>query len=241
MRSKATIMALIGAFAIMLTGVLDGWSAEQPVPQISVTGEGENAIPPDMAVLSLSVVSEQKSARATLDANNKAMAQVLSALQSEGIAERDLQTSGFSIQPRYVYPKKSSREEPPRIVGYQVNNSLTVRIRDLAKLGDIIDMSVTLGINQGGNIVFTNDDPSAAITEARKAAMADAISKATTLTQAANVGLGKILTITEQSFSPRPVPIARAEMAMRASDSVPVATGENTYRIQVNATFALDQ
>ncbi|MEX0345959.1 MAG: SIMPL domain-containing protein [Rhizobiaceae bacterium] len=241
MSSNRTLLPLFGAAAIALAGAPAAVSAEAPAPQISVTGEGEKAIAPDMAVLNLSVVSEEKTARAALDDNNSAMASVLQALKDQEIAERDLQTSGFSIQPQYVYPKQSSGDQRPRIVGYRVSNSLTVRVRDLARLGEILALSVSLGVSQGGNIAFTNDDPSAAITEARTAAVTDAIAKATTLTAAANVGLGKILTMTEQSFTPGPVPVARAEMAMRAADAVPVAAGENTYRVRVNVTFELDQ
>ncbi len=213
---------------------------DRPPPQIAVIGEGETAIAPDMAVIGLAVASEEKTARAALDANNEAMAAVLASLREMGIADKDLQTSNFSIAPVYVYPKRKSEEQKPKIVGYRVNNALTVRVRDLAKLGAIIDRSVTLGVNQGGNISFTNDDPSAAIAEARKNAVADAMARARTLTEAAGIGLGNILTISENSFSPRPMPMARAEMRM-AADAVPVATGENTYRVQVNMTFELDQ
>lgn len=237
-RSAAAVALLCAAtFAAPVTLS----AAEAQPPQVAVIGEGEVAIAPDMAVLGLAVTSEEKTAREALDANNGAMAAVLASMREMGIAERDLQTSGFSITPRYVYPKRSSDAEPPRIVGYQVHNALTVRVRDLAGLGAIIDRSVSLGVNQGGNVTFTNDDRSAAITEAREQAMADAISRATTLTEAAGIGLGKILSISEQSFRPQPIPVARAEMAMRAADAVPVASGENTYRVQVNVTFALDQ
>ncbi len=241
MRSITSSIAIVAALTLAATATVRAQNVQPPPPHVAVTGEGEVAIAPDMAVLSLAVVSEEKTARAALDANNEAMAGVLAAMAEMGVAERDLQTAGFSITPRYVYPKNSSDNQQPRIVGYQVHNGLSVRVRDLSKLGAIIDRSVSLGVNQGGNITFTNDDPSAVITEARKQAMIDAISRATTLTEAAGIALGKVLSITEQSFNPRPIPMARAEMAMRQADAVPVATGENTYRVQVNVTFELDQ
>lgn len=244
MSSSIRSIAVASAFSLAFAASpLSAQADDTPPPHIAVTGEGEMAIAPDMAVLGLSVASEEETAREALDANNNAMAAVLAAMKEMGIADRDLQTSGFSITPRYVYPKRSTDNEAPRIVGYQVHNSLTVRVRDLSKLGGIIDRSVSLGVNQGGNITFTNDDPSTAITEARKNAMADAIARATTLTGAASVELGKILSITEQSFRPQPMPVARAEMAMSrdSGGAVPVASGENTYRIQVNVTFALNQ
>jgi uncharacterized protein YggE len=120
----------------------------EPFPRILVTGQGSFDIAPDMAVLSLTVTREAETARAALDANSSAMKEVFAAMKAEGIADRDLQTSGFSIQPRYIYPSpKSGQREPPRIVGYVVRNSLTVRVRDIENVGAILDKSVTLGVN----------------------------------------------------------------------------------------------
>lgn len=217
----------------------------EPTPRIVVSGEGTADIAPDMAVVTLSVVREAETARAALDANTTAMADVLAAMEAEGIEKRDLQTSNFSIEPKIVYPKNyNETREPPKIVGYTVRNSLTVRIRDLGNLGSILDKSVTLGVNQGGQIAFTNDDPSQAIEEARVKAMQEAIAKAKTLTGTAGVGLGKVLEISENSYRPQPVPMARAEMVMMdaaKSAPVPVAAGENSYSVTVNVTFALEQ
>lgn len=174
------------------------------------------------------------------------MAKVLDELMAGGIEGRDLQTSGFGIEPKYVYPKDyaDGERQPPRIVGYIVRNSLTVRIRDLEKVGETLDKSVTLGVNQGGNVTFTNDDPSEALERARVKAMQNAMAKAKTLTEAAGIGLGKVLEISENTYQPAPMPIARAKTAMmEASDAgpVPVAAGENAYSVTVNVTFALDQ
>jgi uncharacterized protein YggE len=209
-----------------------------------VTGNGSVDIAPDMAVLMLSVTREAATARAALDANSTAMQDVLSAMTKEGIDTRDLQTSGFSIQPNYSYPEPVSqgKREPPRIVGYTVRNSLTVRVRDITAVGRILDKSVTLGVNEGGNIMFTNADPAEAITQARVKAVRDARDKAKTLAEAAGVKTGKLLEMSEQSFNPSPMPMARAEMSLaRSADSVPVATGENTYKVTVDLTFAIEQ
>lgn len=209
---------------------------------IVVSGEGEARLAPDMAVMNLAVVKQAETAGQALSDNNSAMAAVLEDLKGAGIAERDLQTSGFSIAPQYRQDKTESGSfEPPVIVGYQVTNGLTVRIRDLAKLGDIIDRSVRLGINQGGDISFTNDDPASAVTEARKAAMQEALDKAKTLTDAAGVSLGRVIEISENFARPMPAPMMyRATMAKEMSDAVPIASGENTYTVTVNVTFGLD-
>lgn len=212
-------------------------------PVISVSGEGDAAVAPDMAILSFSVVKQAETAAAALSENSKAMTEIQAALKAAGIADKDLQTSNFSVQPVYKqFEPKNGVYIPPEITGYQVTNGLTVRVRQLAKLGEILDSSVKLGINQGGDIAFTNDRPEATVTEARKAAVADAISKAKTLAEAAGVKLGRALEISENMQRPIPMPqtMMRAA-AMEKSDSVPIAAGENTYKVNVNVTFALEQ
>lgn len=221
--------------------------ADEPKPGvINVNASGRATVTPDMAVLNLAVMREAATAREALDANTKAMAEVLKAMQDTGIAERDLQTSNFNIRPRYIYPKQKSdgSQLPPKIIGYTVNNSLTVRVRDLAKLGTILDEAVTLGVNSGGNIQFTTDNPTAALEEARKKAMANAIAKAKTLTEAAGVNLGRIVSISESAGRrPRPRPVAYAARARltEAAAPVPVAAGENSYSVSVSVQWELSQ
>ncbi len=237
------LLTLAFAATAMMAVPFAAVADEAPRPRITVTGEGEAAAAPDMAVLSLVVLQEKPTAREALTANNEAMAKVLDAMKKAGIADRDLQTSGFSIDPRYVYPENKDNTQPPqapKIVGYAVSNSLTVRVRDLKKVGEILDQSVTLGVNQGGNLFFTNDKPEAILEEARKKAVTNAVAKAKTLTEAAGVSLGKVIEISEQSFNPRPMPMRESKMMAAApADSVPVAAGENTYNVNVNVTFEL--
>ncbi len=228
----------------MGTGSVSLADANTPFPRILVNGQGSVDIAPDMAILSLTVTREADTARGALDANSSAMNKVIAAMKAEGIKARDLQTSRFSIQPRYFRPppKPSGEREPPQIIGYTVRNSLTVRVRDITTVGAVLDKSVTLGVNEGGNIRFSNADPSAAIEQARIKAVKQAITKANTLAAAAGVKTGKLLEISEQSFNPRPVSMASAEMSMaRTANAVPVATGENTYKVMVNVSFAIEQ
>ncbi|HEY6633410.1 MAG TPA: SIMPL domain-containing protein [Rhizobiaceae bacterium] len=231
------MMALGLAAAIALPFAAS--AAETPVqPRIVVTGEGEAAVAPDMALLSLTVMREAKTAREALDANNSAMAGVIEALKLLGIADRDLQTAGLQIMPRYNYTNEPDGTQEAELVAYQVSNTLSVRVRDLAKTGEVIDKAVSLGVNQGGNIVFTNDDPSATITEARKRAVAEATAKARTLAEAAGVQIGRIIEISDQAFGAQPMPI-EAKAFDRVAASVPIEAGENAYRVQVNMTFEL--
>lgn len=241
---KTTLPKTLGLCVLLLLGAGADAGDADPQPQIRVTGEGRAMLAPDMAMLNLTVTREGATAREALDANSTAMQEVLAAMRSTGIDERDLQTAQFSIQPRYRHhrPGASGQQEPPEIVGYSVSNSLTVRVRDLEEVGTILDRSVSLGVNQGGSIQFLNDDPAVALEQARVSAVKDALQRAATLTAAAGVKIGRILEISEQSAQPRPMPMARAEMMMSAdAGAVPVAGGENTYSVTVSMTLALEQ
>jgi uncharacterized protein YggE len=208
---------------------------------ISVAGQGEASVAPDMALLSLAVVRNAKTADAALAANNAAMRDVLAALRSGGIAERDLQTSDFSIQPQYRQQEPKNGVMPaPEVIGYEVTNMVAVKVRDLSKLGSLIDSSVKLGVNQGGQISFANDKPDGVVTEARKAAVADAIAKAKTLAEAAGVKLGRVIEINDSQPLVMPAPMMRMSAEKQMADSVPVASGENSYNVTVNVTFALE-
>lgn len=230
--------ALALAAALALPTVAGAAEPSQP-PRVSVVGEGQASVAPDMALLSLSVMREAATAREALNANNDAMAAVISAMKSAGIEERDLQTAGVQIMPRYDYTNRPDGTQEAKLAAYQVTNTLSVRVRDIAKTGEILDKSVSLGVNQGGGITFTNDNPSAVITEARKKAVADAIAKARTLTEAAGVELGRILEISEGSYASPPMPYMVKTMRAEDAASVPVQAGESSYKVQVNVTFEL--
>ena len=140
------------------------------------------------------------------------------------------------------YPQPvDGQQQQPQLIGYQTINSITIRLRDLAKLGQVIDQSVTLGINQGGDIQFTNDKPQAALEEARKNAVAEAVKKAKTLSEAAGVKLGRIIEINENVPRPMPQPAYRATMMKEADSAVPVQSGQNNYTVSVTVTFAIEQ
>jgi len=243
--SKHVLILFFMVIGLVFFSALSAAAAEKSVPRISVIGEGTVNIAPDLAMISLGVTREAPTAREALDQNNAAMNKVIDAMKEAGIAEKDLQTSNFSIQPRYVHhrPKNNEQQKPPVIVGYSVSNSLSVRIRDLSRLGEIIDRSITLGVNTGGNIQFGNDNPQAAITKARSAAMKSARDKAETLVEAAGVKLGPILEINENSHTPGPVPMAQGRMMAEAAmaDSVPVEGGQNSYSIIVSAIWQIEE
>ncbi|MCJ8519295.1 uncharacterized protein YggE [Pseudorhizobium tarimense] len=213
-------------------------------PTVTVAADGEVSVAPDMAIVSFSVVRNSETAEVAVSQNTSAMAAVMAALKAEGIEAKDIQTSNFSIYPQYrqTPPKEDGSTEAPQVSGYEVTNTLTVEIRDVAKVGAILDKAVKLGVNQGGQISFTNDDPQEVLSEARKQAVERAVAKARTLAEAAGVQLGEVVEISEASTSQMPPqPMYRMTMAKEASDSVPVSAGENTYTVSVEMTFGLKQ
>ncbi len=234
---KNTMMALgLVASAALPTLATAAEPAQQP--RIIVSGEGQAAVAPDLAILSLSVMREAKTAREALDANNAAMSEVVAAIKLFGVADRDLQTAGVQINPRYNYTNKPDGSQDAELIAYQVINMLTVRIRDIVKTGEVLDKAVSLGVNQGGSIAFANEDPSSVLDEARRKAVADAMAKARTLSEAADVSLGRVIEISDQTYAARPMPMEAKSFA-GAPDSVPVQAGENSYSVQVNMTFEI--
>lgn len=234
------------AAGLLVASTLSVHAAEPPpLPVVEVTGVGEARAAPDMAVIDLTVAREADTAREATSAANEAMTAVLARLRDMGIAERDLQTRRFAIEPRIEYPKQAP-EEPraPRVVGYTARNALTVRVRELSMVGQVIDQAITLGVNQGGDVRFVNENPAAVLREARAAAMTDARDRATTLVEAIGARLGPVQHIAEHQERPMPRPLAATRM-MEASDSgeagVPLASGENTYTVTVQARWAIER
>jgi len=143
-------------------------------PAISVTGEATVSVPPDLAHIDAGVASDAKTAREASDANNAAMAKVLTALKGAGIEEKDIQTSRLSLQPQYA----PNRSGPSPIAGYRASNRVTIRLRDVAKVASVIDTLVGAGANDIGNISFSVSQASKLLDDAREKAVADARHKA---------------------------------------------------------------
>ncbi|MDX6805680.1 SIMPL domain-containing protein [Terrihabitans rhizophilus] len=207
----------------------------------SISGQGTAYAAPDIAVLTSGVVTEANTAREALDANTAAMEKLLASLKSSGLEERDIATSGFSVQPRYVYAQKpDGTQEAPRITGYEVRNTVTVKVRDLAKLGGILDRVVTEGSNQIDGLAFDIADKKSVLDEARRKAFEDARAKAELFAQAAGVKLGRVRELTDNVVAP-PMPprpqMMRAEMAKSAD--VPVARGEQEIEAGVNVIWEI--
>ena len=222
------------AFAVVAATWLAAPALAQtmPPPAISVTGEANVSVAPDQAQIDGGVTSDAKTAREASDANNAAMGKVLLALKGAGIEEKDYQTSRLSLQPQYA----QNRAAPSPFVGYRASNRVTVRIRDVAKVANVIDVLVGAGATDIGGINFTVSQASKHLDEAREKAIADARRKAEIYAKAAGVTLGEPISISEEGA---PVPLYRGKMAAPMAAGAPVAQGEERLSVTVSVSWAI--
>ncbi|HEX9469634.1 MAG TPA: SIMPL domain-containing protein, partial [Bradyrhizobium sp.] len=163
MKHLTVFAAAIAAGTLLVAPVL---ADTEPPAVISVTGEATVSVAPDLAQIDGGVTSDAKTAREASDANNAAMGKVLLALKGAGIAEKDLQTSRLSLQPESA-PNRSP-PSPPIIVGYRASNHVTVRLRDVTKVANVIDTMVAAGANDIGGINFSVSNASKLLDDARE-------------------------------------------------------------------------
>lgn len=213
---------------------------------ISIEGRGEVVVAPDTAFVTSGVTTQGATAKEALDANTAAMTELIQTLKDSGIEARDIQTSGFSVNPNYVYSDArdaNGYQLPPKINGYQVFNTVNVRVRQLDTLGAVLDKAVTVGSNTINGVSFSVSDTSEILNEARKQAFADARKKAELYAETAGVDLGQLRGISESTSMGGPIPYAAADLAYAraAAAPVPVEGGELTYTINVSVSWALDQ
>ena len=204
-------------------------------PAISVTGEANVSVAPDLAQIDGGVTSDAKTAREASEANNAAMGKVLLALKGAGIDEKDYQTSRLSLQPQFAANYKPS-DRASGIVSFRASNRVTVKIRDVTKVANVIDVLVGAGANEIGGIHFTVTQASKHLDEAREKAIADARRKAAIYAKAAGVTLGEPISISEEGA---PVPLYRGKLAAPMAASAPVAQGEETLTLTVSVSWAI--
>jgi uncharacterized protein YggE len=201
---------------------------------VTVAGTGTVSAAPDMAEITTGVVTQAPTAAQALAANSQVMERLLQALGALGVAARDIQTTNISVSPL----RRQGRDgQPPEITGYEVTNQVRVKVRDLSRLGRVLDQQVGQGANLVYGIQFGRQEPEPLRDEARKRAMADARRKAELYAAAVALEVGRVVTVQEAgAATPRP------EMAprMTMSAAVPVAPGEQEIQASVIVTFTLE-
>lgn len=232
----AAAFVLLGLAASSMPANADG----PPVPTLSVVGRAAIAAAPDLAIVDTGVVTAAATAEKALAANSEAMSEVVATIRAAGIEARDIGTNGFSIQPRYSYPAQGDRD-PPAVVGYEVRNGVTVKLRDLAGIGSLLDKLTQSGVNQASGLTFLKSDREELEERARLDAARNAIAQAGRLAAASGVRLGRILKIEPVNegvgFNPRPL----AAMAMASAErAVPVESGELEVRAAMLVVYEIE-
>lgn len=210
---------------------------------ITISASGEVFAKPDLAITNFSVITEAKTVGEALAENTQKMNAVISSLEGEGAADKDLKTTSFNIFPRYEFQKVETEiyPFPPGkrvLVGYEVSQSLQAKIRDLTKVGQIIEKAAAAGANQIGDLQFTIDKEDELKAQARKQAIEKAKVKARELTDSLGVRLGRITSFQESQFGP--IFFGLKEMMPTPAPGVPqIETGENKIEVAVTITYEI--
>jgi len=203
---------------------------------LSVSAQAEAKRVPDVATLSAGVVTQAADANTALRQNAEQMSRVVAAIKAAGIAERDVQTSGISVHPQYRY----AENQPPAITGYQASNTVNLKVREIGKLGRVLDALVAQGANQVNGPSFEIDKPEPAYDEARRAALNKAKARAAMYADALDLRVRRIVSINEGGggFHP-PIPMMAMAKDERMQADTPVSPGENTLSVSLDVVFEL--
>ncbi len=233
--ATATIAAV--AVSSMAAGQAAPTQAAPAPTTLSITAEGRVSRTPDIAEVSGGVVTSAPTAAAAMNENAQRMTAVVTAVKKAGIADRDVQTSGLSLQPQYRY----DNNVPPVLTGYQATNTVSLRIRRIADTGRLLDALVAVGANQINGPNFKVDAADAALDEARVDAVKTARARAELYAKATGLRIKRIASIAESGgYEPGPRPMVMMTARAEKMDATPVAPGEVALTVNVTMVFELE-
>ena len=231
--------ALVCAALLALTLVIPTRtaSAEEALPTLTMNGVGSAQIAPDMAEITLGVITEAKDAAKAHGDNAAQAARVQAAVKALGVAERDIQTTHYDFSP--IYDVKDNGRSVT--TGYTVTNAIVVKVRNLANVGKVIDAALANGANRVDSLEFSASDPSAAKDAALADAARDARSKADAVARALGVRIVRILNVYADAQSPAPRNFMPMMMAKEAYDAgTPISAGELSFEASVNISYVIE-
>lgn len=239
-RFLSFLFLLTSAMSVLAQSPQPATAMRAPMESVSVSGTGRSSVVPDRFSFNVGVQTQANTVDDAVTQNNKRVAAVIAALKAAGAQDKDIQTSNFNIWPQQDYRDN----QPPRILGYQVVNSVTVRSTKVADAGRLLGIAIGAGVNTSSGINFEVADPARGRDQGLRAAFDDARAKAALLAQAAGRTLGPVLMISEgvHSIPPQPHPAAmQRTMAMegRVAGDVPVEAGTTEQTYTVSVTFEL--
>ncbi|MEN1940293.1 SIMPL domain-containing protein [Luteimonas sp. MJ174] len=202
---------------------------------LSVSARGTASRAPDIATASAGVVTQAPDANAAMRANAAQMTRVIAAIRAAGIAEKDIQTSGININPDYRHVENQA----PVISGYSASNTVSLKVRDIATLGEVLDALVASGANNVNGPGFGIDQPEVVYDEARRKALELARARADMYAQALDLRVRRIVSISEGGSIPQPRPMYAMRAVAMDAESTPVAPGENTLEANLEVVFEL--
>ena len=201
---------------------------------ITVAGTGTITVVPDIAHVGVGVTITKPTVKAAREAAAKSMTAIIAAVRALGVDEKDIKTTGLNLYPQY------NNGTPPKVVGYTISEQIQVTVRDLDKIGDVVDAAMATGATDTSGIWFDVADPAKAMNEARAAAVEAARASAQAMAAAAGVNLGSVASISE---SPGVVPVPVRERAAGAADAAtptPVQPGTQDVQAMVTVVFEID-
>lgn len=205
--------------------------------RLDVVAVGEVTRVPDIVRINAGVATQAPTASAAIAQNAQRMRSVLAALKQAGIADRDVQTSSISLNPEYRHLENRA----PELTGYRASNEVTVRFRDIANTGKIIDALVAQGANQINGPMLGIDKPEEALDEARAEALRVARARAELYAKAMGKRVARILSVSESGgqFQPYPRPMMAEARSMDAA-STQIVPGEQTLSASLSVSFELE-
>ena len=240
---KSKIM-IAGALAALVFSGMGPARSQETIPMqsaavsegITAQGHGEVKVKPDIALITLTVTTQSTNQGEAVSQNAVQTTSVLAALRGIAIADKDIETQSYTVQPQYDY-----KPSPPVLTGYQVQNSVQVTVRDLTKVGLVIDKATAGGASEVGGVSFDLSDRAAAQSEALSQAVMSAKRKAGVMASAAGVDLGRLLSITEGTISApiRPIFAMRAMASAQSAPETPISDQQITVSADATLVYAM--
>ncbi len=240
MRTKIVIPTLFIIAALVLSACSASVQLGQPpvVRNINVTGNAQVILSPDIAYISIGVHTEALTAKDAVAANNTQTQAVIDAIKAQGVDPKDIQTTNLSV---YQQQKNDPKTGESLGTFFMVDNTVYVTIRDITKIGGILDAAIAAGANNIYGITFDVQNKDAATAKGREEAMADAQAQAEQLAKAGGVTLGDVQTISYYSSMPSPVYYDNkvAAQGVGGGGSVPISTGQLTLTVSVSVQYGI--
>ena len=237
--NKAILAALaLGAALVPVTAQAQQATITQSIAgtRLDVNAVGEVSRVPDIAIINTGVTTRAATAGAAIQQAATRMARVRAALKAAGVEDRDIQTSSINLNPEYRY----DNNQPPKLTGYTASNQLTVRFRDIASAGKIIDALVAEGANQINGPTLTIDKPQAALNEARASAIAVGRARAELYARSLGMRVVRVVAVSESGGSyPVPPPMPMMAEARAQSADTKIDPGEQKLQVNLAMTFEL--